>query len=98
MPDEHPFHDVGESGALTIPMRKWREIVFVGAMRPVDGGAAWMRDPERALPPLRRPRALPLGRRFRVERLPPLRRSVPDPLHPPRRDRSRIRLAPVEGD
>ncbi len=94
-----PFHDIGEddSGALTIPLRKWREIRFVGAMRPVDGGKAWMRDPERALPPLRKPRALPLGRKFRVELLPPLREAVPDPLNPPQRDRSRIRLIPVGG-
>jgi len=92
---EPPFHDISgdDSGALVLPWRKWREILFVGAMRPVDGG--YVRDPERPLPPLRTPRALPLGRKFRVERLPPVRESTPDLLNPRRRDRSRVRLVPV---
>ncbi len=92
---EPPFHDISgdDSGVLVLPLRKWREILFVGAMRPVEGG--YVRDPERPLPPLRTPRALPLGRKFRVERLPPVRESTPDPLNPPRRDRSRVRLVPV---
>ncbi len=92
---EPPFHNVSgdDSGALVLPLRKWREILFVGAMRPVEGG--YVRDPERPLPPLRTSRALPLGRKFRVERLPPVRESTPDPLNPPQRDRSRVRLVPV---
>ncbi len=98
MRDCDPFQDLRRdaSGAVVIPLRKWREILFVGAMRPVDGGAAFMRDPQRRLPSLRRPGALPLGRRFRAETIARVRQAVADPLNPPQRDRTRIRLVPLD--
>jgi hypothetical protein len=56
------FHDQG----FSIPELKWRELVFVGAIR-LDG-SAWVRDSSRPLPPFRVPDLFPEGARFRVER------------------------------
>lgn len=64
---EEPFADVVLLGdGFSIPELKWRELVFVGAVRP-EGGA-WVRDPARPLPPFRRRGLFPEGVRFRVER------------------------------
>jgi hypothetical protein len=65
--DERPFEDV-QSGAdgFSIPELKWRELLFVGALRP--DGALFVRDPSRPLPPFAVPDPFPLGVRFRAHR------------------------------
>lgn len=62
-----PFADVVmlEDG-FSIPDLKWRELVFVGALR--AEGDHWVRDPTRPLPAFRIPGLFPDGARFRVER------------------------------
>lgn len=67
MVDEAPFFDVlPVEGGFSLPELKWRELVFVGALRP-EGGA-FVRDPARPLPPFALPNLFPEGRRFSVER------------------------------
>lgn len=68
MADEHePFADVEvHDGGFSIPELKWRELVFVGALR--AEGDHWVRDPSRPLPPFRIPDLFPPGVRFRVDR------------------------------
>jgi hypothetical protein len=64
---ETPFLDVLlVDGGFSIPELKWREIVFVGAVR--REGELWERDPSRPLPPFEPPDLIPAGVRFRVER------------------------------
>ena len=60
-----PFVDVRvtEDG-FSIPELKWRELVFVGAVRLEHG--RWVRDPSRPLPVFRAPDLLPEGVGFRV--------------------------------
>lgn len=97
MPDPGPFHDlkpVGDQGAFSVPIRKWREIVFVGAMRETGEGL-YVRDPSRPLPPMREPELFAPDRRFRAERLVDPSEGKADPLNPRIRDRSRILLTPV---
>ena len=64
---QEPFADVVvlEDG-FSIPDLKWRELVFVGALR--GEGDHWVRDPSRPLPLFRNPDLFPDGTRFRVER------------------------------
>ena len=64
---QEPFADVriGEDG-FSIPELKWRELLFVGALR--ADGEHWKRDPARPLPPFRHPGLFPDGVRFRAER------------------------------
>jgi len=63
---QEPFADVVvEEGGFSIPELKWRELVFVGAVRPE--GDHWVRDPSRPLPPFRDPSLFAEGRRFRIE-------------------------------
>lgn len=98
MTDDRPFLDAapdGCAGAFTLPLRKWRELLFVGAMRAGADGF-YSRDPTRPLPPMRDPALFAAGRRFRVERLRAPEGRPPDRLNPRRRDRSRVRLTPVE--
>lgn len=60
-----PFLDIeGERESFTIPHRKWRELLFVGAL--VSDGDAYVRDPSRPLPAFRIPDLFPIGARFRV--------------------------------
>lgn len=61
--EQTPFADVRvvESG-FWIPELKWRELLFIGALKP-DGGA-YVRDPSRPLPPFRIPDLFPHGVRF----------------------------------
>ncbi len=60
-----PFADVVRlPNGFSIPELKWRELVFVGALRPE--GDAYVRDPARPLPPFRDPDLFPPGARFRV--------------------------------
>jgi hypothetical protein len=64
---QEPFADVRpEPGGFSIPELKWRELLFVGALRPE--GDAFVRDPARPLPPFRHAGLFPEGVRFRVER------------------------------
>jgi hypothetical protein len=53
-------------GAFSLPELKWRELLFVGALRAEAG--AFVRDPGRPLPPFRVPDLFPVGARFRVRR------------------------------
>jgi hypothetical protein len=65
--DREPFADVvALDEGFSMPELKWRELVFVGAVRP--DGAFWVRDPARPLPPFRVSGLFPEGVRFRVER------------------------------
>jgi hypothetical protein len=54
-----------EDGGFSIPERKWRELLFVGAMR--REGDAYVRDPTRPLPPFRIADLFPEGVGFAVE-------------------------------
>lgn len=98
MSDRGPFHDlraVGDRGAFSVPLRKWREILFIGAMREIDDGL-YVREPSRSLPPMREPGYFAAGKRFRAERLPDPREGRADSLNPRIRDRSRVLLTPVD--
>jgi hypothetical protein len=64
---QEPFADVElVEGGFSIPELKWRELVFVGALR--AEGDLWVRDPFRPLPPFRIADLFPEGSRFRAER------------------------------
>jgi hypothetical protein len=68
MVDETPFEDVVPlADGVSIPELKFRELVFVGALRP-EGGA-YVRDPARPLPPFRETGLFPPGVVFQVRRL-----------------------------
>lgn len=63
MIDERPFEDVEMTGdGFSIPELKWRELVFVGAVR--REGETFVRDPSRPLPPFRAGELFPEGQRF----------------------------------
>jgi hypothetical protein len=65
MVDESDYLNVlGEGAAFSLPRRKWRELLFVGAL--VPSGEFFVRNPERPLPPFRHPGLFPEGVRFRV--------------------------------
>ena len=62
-----PFADVRIlPDGFSIPELKWRELLFVGALR--DEGDGYVRDPARPLPAFRLPDLFPEGVRFHVER------------------------------
>jgi len=63
--DERPFADIlyTEDG-FSIPDLKWRELLFVGALRPV--GAFFVRNPKRPLPPFSDDNLFPEGMRFKA--------------------------------
>jgi hypothetical protein len=64
---QEPFEDVrDEDGGFSIPELKWRELLFVGALR--AEGEHFVRDPARPLPPFRRSGLFPEGARLRAER------------------------------
>jgi hypothetical protein len=67
MADEQlPFADVHvASDGFSIPELKWRELLFIGALR--AEGEEFVRDPARPLPPFRVPGLFPEGVRFRAE-------------------------------
>jgi len=68
MDPQDPFADVVLfEGGFSIPELKWRELVFVGALRP-EGDGWFVRDPSRPLPPFRREGLFPEGVRFLAER------------------------------
>lgn len=65
--EQQPFADVREEeGGFSVPELKWRELLFIGALRP-EGGV-FVRDPGRPLPPFRIPDLFPEGCRFSVSR------------------------------
>lgn len=68
MADEpEPFADlVPLAEGFSIPELKWRELVFIGALRPE--GQGFVRDPSRPLPPFQAGDPFPEDVRFRVER------------------------------
>lgn len=67
MVDESAFFDVEpvEDG-FSLPELKWRELLFIGALREEAG--AFVRDPSRPLPRFAVPDLFPEGVRFRAER------------------------------
>ena len=63
-----PFADVRKSsGGFSIPALKWRELVFIGALRPE--GSGFVRDPSRPLPPFLEPDLFPEGVQFTIRRV-----------------------------
>ena len=65
--EQQPFADVVLlEGGFSLPELKWRELLFIGALRAERGG--FVRDPSRALPPFRLPGLFPDGVLFRVTR------------------------------
>lgn len=65
--DQTPFADVVVfPDGLSLPDLKWRELVFVGAMRP--SGEGWVRDPAREMPPFEREGLFPEGVLFSATR------------------------------
>ena len=65
---ESPFEDVQVTAeGVSLPELKWRELLFVGAMR--ADGDAFVRDPARPLPPFRQPDLFPEGRRLTATRV-----------------------------
>lgn len=64
---ESPFEDVQVTAeGFSLPELKWRELLFVGALRP--DGDAYVRDASRPLPPFRIPDLFPEGQRFAATR------------------------------
>ena len=62
-PDQKPFEDVEVTpDGFSLPALKWRELLFIGAMRP--DGDAFVRDPTRPMPSFARGDILPEGPRF----------------------------------
>jgi hypothetical protein len=60
-----PFEDVVMTDdGFSIPELKWRELVFIGAVRAEDG--LFVRDPARPMPPFRREALFPEGQRYAV--------------------------------
>jgi hypothetical protein len=58
--EERPFEDVRETpDGFSIPELKWRELLFVGALR--REGDGFVRDPSRLLPAFRIPDLFPEG-------------------------------------
>ena len=65
--EQEPFADVTiMPDGFSIPELKWRELLFVGALR--RDGDEFVRDPSRSLPPFRIAGLFPEAARFRVER------------------------------
>jgi hypothetical protein len=65
---QEPFADVQlvPPDGFSIPELKWRELLFVGALR--RDGDDFVRDPTRPLPAFRIPDLFPEGTRFRAQR------------------------------
>jgi hypothetical protein len=66
MVDETPFWNVErEEKAFRLPKRKWRELLFIGAI--ARKGEFFVRDPSRPMPAFRDPDLFPEGASFRVK-------------------------------
>jgi hypothetical protein len=62
---QEPFADVEVlPDGLSLPDLKWRELLFIGALRPE--GDVFVRDPARPMPPFVLPDLFPEAARFRV--------------------------------
>jgi hypothetical protein len=65
--DQQPFTDVRlAEGGFSIPELKWRELLFVGALR--EEGGLYVREPSRPLPPFRLEGLFPEGVPLRARR------------------------------
>ena len=65
--DRTPFADVRLiEGGFSVPELKWRELLFIGALRPE--GDYFVRDLARPLPEFALPGLFPEARRFRATR------------------------------
>jgi hypothetical protein len=65
--DDSPFTDVRRSrGGFSIPDLKWRELLFIGALRLEDG--AYVRDVSREFPKFEDPDIFRSGIRYRLVR------------------------------
>lgn len=65
--DQTPFADVEMlADGFSIPELKWRELLFVGALKPE--GDHFVRDPTRPLPEFHIPGLFPEGVRLRATR------------------------------
>lgn len=65
--EERPFEDVRPvADGFSIPELKWRELLFVGALR--REGEVFVRDPTRPLPVFRDADLFPEGVRFTAGR------------------------------
>ena len=61
--EQRPFEDIRETrDGFSIPELKWRELLFVGALR--REGEVFVRDPARPLPPFRVAGLFPEDARF----------------------------------
>jgi hypothetical protein len=68
MIDDRPFEDVVFTDeGFSIPELKWRELLFVGALRPE--GDCYRRDPARPLPTFGPPGLFPDEARFQARRM-----------------------------
>jgi len=62
-----PFEDVVMTDdGFSIPALKWRELVFIGAVREEVGLGLFVRDPARPMPPFRREELFAEGERYAV--------------------------------
>ena len=62
---EKPFLDIrGDKTSFTIPRKKWRELLFIGAM--VPDGEYFVRNPSRLLPAFQVSDIFPTGVRYQV--------------------------------
>ena len=69
MVDERPFENVIHEGdSFLLPRRKWRELLFIGAL--VPRGELYVRDPARPMPAFRDPDLIPDDAAFRVHPAP----------------------------
>ena len=67
MADQQPFTDIRfDARGFSIPELKWRELLFVGALREESG--FYVRDPARPLPPFCVDGLFPEGARLRARR------------------------------
>ena len=63
-----PFEDVIDvEGGFSLPSLKWRELVFIGALREERPGV-FVRDPAREMPSFRRGDLFPEGQRYEIAR------------------------------
>ena len=61
-----PFFDIdGDASSFVLPLRKWRELLFIGALR--LQGKDYVRDPDRYMPPFDDPDLFAEGHSYRVE-------------------------------